>query len=738
MICSGCKSSIFEGGRTWGHHQLPSPKAEYCLLCGWQGEEARVWMGSNLQAALEKNHLYRWTIHRSPTFRESEVSCTIHFRPDVGRFPQLQNASMKKFHLIGAESVRVNLALDNKLGTESVGPQLDAWLDHCRAAHTGRCAVPESPPWVPKRLVDLSTLAEGRVVIRETKPLPGPRPRFVTLSHCWGGPGGPQMIRLLPGNRDVFTDPARGIQVGQLPRNFQDAVEIARLLEARYIWIDSLCILQDGEEFKTEGQLMHLVYRNSYCNLAAAASRHCEGGLFQERQRTAGFGGDIVETSEKSRFGKGRWRVFPAEYWSDQLLMEPLYRRGWVFQERMLSPRILHFAAGQVFWDCASTTACEVLPDGLPWQLDAASSTERYWRERLQLIEKKQGAAAAAPAPAAPQKFFGSADVSFETFWREAVGNYTACDLTQDTDRLLAVWGVAKLVRDQFRLGNGEEDYGVGLWCSQLAEQLAWRSRDPGKAARSPGLSRLWPSWSWASLVGPIDLQPRSSEPGQFYSATNHEGGAVCFELKAADAPRNGSDDVPRELQTKRLAVRGVFVGVAVLVGEEQRTTVITNEEPNINGGGGGGGGGGGEDAGRPEGGTYAYTLRLQHPADERTEMQSTGVFRAFPDSTSEFVQESNNVQCHLVILTASGNQDQDWGDDPWASEEEEEDQVPGAPAWIHGTGVLVVKADLSKDDDGKDHCQQYRRLGVCNFEGLSSDDFNRLEQSHISDLWLV
>ncbi|KAK8127355.1 hypothetical protein PG984_008463 [Apiospora sp. TS-2023a] len=725
MICSSCKSSIFEGGRTWGHHQLPSSEAEYCLFCGWQEEEAKIWMGSDFKAALQRNHLYRWTIHRSPKFRESEASCTIHFRPDVSQFPQLQNAPTKTFHLIGAgeDSVRVNLALDDKLGTDSVGPQLDAWLDHCRTAHSGRCAVPESPSWVPKRLVDLSTLAEGRVVVRETEPLPGPKPRFVTLSHCWGGPGGPQMIRLLPDNRDVFADPARGIQVEQLPRNFQDAVEIARLLKARYIWIDSLCILQDGEEFKTEGQLMHLVYRNSYCNLAAAASRHCEGGLFQERQRIESLGGDIVETSEKSRFGKGQWRVFPAEYWSDQLLMEPLYRRGWVFQERMLSPRILHFAAGQVFWDCASTTACEVLPDGLPWQLDAASSTERYWRERLQLIQK-QGAAAA------PQKFFGSADVSFETFWREAVGNYTACDLTQDTDRLLAVWGVAKLVRDQFRLDNGEEDYGVGLWSSQLAEQLAWRSRDPGRAAGSPGLARLWPSWSWASLVGPIDLQPRSSEPGQFYSATNHESGAVCFELKAADA-QDSSDDVPCELRTKRLAVRSVFVGVVVVVEEAEQRRTTTSEETDTSEG---------DPGGQPDGGTYAYTLRLQHPAGERTEMRSTGVFRAFPDSASEFAQESNNLQCHLVILTASGNQDQDWDDDPWASEEEEaEDQVPGAPDWVHGTGILVVRSEpTSKEDDGKDNCQQYRRLGVCNFEGLSSEDFTRLEQSHTSDLWLV
>ncbi|KAK7926948.1 hypothetical protein PG985_003946 [Apiospora marii] len=710
MICPSCRSSIFEGARAWGHHQLPSSTAEYCTLCGWQEEEARTWMGFDFNAALDKNHLYRWTIHRSPKLRESEASCTIHFRPNVTQFPQLQNAPTKTFHLIGAESVRVNLSLDDRLGTESVGPQLNAWLEHCGTAHTGRCAVPESPSWVPKRLVDLSALAEGRVVVRETAPLPGPKPRFVTLSHCWGGPEGPQMIRLLPENHATFTDPEAGIRVEQLPRNFRDAVEIVRLLRARYIWIDSLCILQDGEEFKTEGQLMHLVYRNSYCNLAAAASSDCQGGLFQDRQNIENFGGDVVETSERSRFGKGKWRVFPSEYWSDQLLMEPLYRRGWVFQERMLSPRILHFAAGQVFWDCASTTACEVLPDGLPWQLDAASSTERYWRERLQLIQQQ-----ASGSSTKPQKFVGSADVSFETFWREAVANYTACNLTQNTDRLLAVWGVAKLVRDQFRLDNGEEDYGVGLWSSQLAEQLAWRSRDPGRAQRSPRLARLWPSWSWASLVGPIDLQPRSSEPGQFYSATNHQGGGVCFELEAGDGQGGGgsNDDVPRELQTKRLAVRSVFVGIAL---EEQR--MAANEEATK--------GGLGQDS------IHAYTFRLVYQ-DGLVGNQSTGTFRAFPDSALEFLQCSD-MECHLVILTASGNQDEAWDADSWASYEE---QVTSAPSWVHGTGIIVVKVAPS-EKDGENTQKQYRRIGVCNFEGLGSDDFSRLEQSHVSDIWLV
>ncbi|KAK8052190.1 HET-domain-containing protein [Apiospora rasikravindrae] len=714
MICPSCKNSIFESARSWGYHQFPASQeslpleAEDCILCDLLKGEIKSWLGSDSSTA-SKNGFYRWTIHRSPRFRESETSCSIHFRPDVSQYPQLGNAPTKVFHLISADSVDVNLDLGKELDAEAVGPQLETWLETCRTTHRGRCAVPDSPAWVPKRLVDLATLADGRVVVRETRSLSSPKPRFVTLSHCWGGPTGPRMIQLVPETLAEFTDPGRGIAIEQLPRNFRDAVLIARRLKTQYIWIDSLCILQDGEEFKTEGQLMHLVYRNSYCNLAAAASGDCQGGLFRTRQKVESFGGDMIETSEQSLFGKGTWRVFPSECWSDQLLMQPLYRRGWVFQERMLSPRILHFAQGQVFWDCASATACEVLPEGLPWQLDAASSTEKYWRERLQLVQNQGQGGADSASPS--RKFVGSADVSFESFWKEAVLNYTSCNLTQNRDRLLAIWGVAKLVRDQFRLDNWEEDYGVGLWSSQLSEQLAWKVQDPSRARRPPELSGLWPSWSWASVVGSIETQLRSSEPGQFYSATSHDGGVVGFEL--ADLPRGAdADDSPKTLQTKFLALRSVFVHVAV-EGQMIITHEAAKEKPHQ------------ED-------THIYTLRLIDQVGHEG-AQCTGLFKVSPDATSEFSQVSSG-DCYLVILTASRDQEQVLEDSGWSSDEDDE---PIKPVWIHGTGLVVVRTALDKEE-GNQNDRQYRRIGVCNFEGLSSEDFTRLEQSSVSDIWLV
>ena len=57
-----------------------------------------------------------------------------------------------------------------------------------------------------------------------------------------------------------------------------------RNLGYRYLWIDSLCIVQDDQEdWDREATLMYNVYTNAECNLAAAASRDSSGGLFFKR-----------------------------------------------------------------------------------------------------------------------------------------------------------------------------------------------------------------------------------------------------------------------------------------------------------------------------------------------------------------------------------------------------------------------------------------------------------------------
>jgi hypothetical protein len=167
--------------------------------------------------------------------------------------------------------------------------------------------------------VDVKTGTAGlyRVIERNQK-INGP---YVTLSHSWGRH--PNFLTLTTENQQRLMK--TGFSISELGnKNFKEAIEVAQHLGVRYIWIDSLCICQAGrdQDFKEEGQYMHLVYQNSFCNIVAAASRDGDGGLFWERSSNALSGTNTKEP----------WIILDKELWAKELLGSPIYTRGWVFQ----------------------------------------------------------------------------------------------------------------------------------------------------------------------------------------------------------------------------------------------------------------------------------------------------------------------------------------------------------------------------------------------------------------------
>jgi hypothetical protein len=200
----------------------------------------------------------------------------------------------------------------------------------------------------------------------------------------------------------------------------------------------------------------------------------------------------------------------------------------------MLSPRALHFGPHQIFWDCAEISACETLPDGLPLPLDRRAAADRHWRGRLQ----ESGTNRHVPVS-------GANDDSIDDFWRVAIENYTACELTNQNDKRLAVWGIAKLVRDLI----GEE-YGAGMWELALEEQLAWKVADCMSTER-PAQLAVNPSWSWTSVKG-IILLPTRLAPKRAYTVRDHEGKPISFAVEEKPRPalhRERSEDIKQEVK---------------------------------------------------------------------------------------------------------------------------------------------------------------------------------------------
>lgn len=307
---------------------------------------------------------------------------------------------------------------------------------------------------------------------------------YMTLSYCWGGH---QPLRLLTDNLDVLRG---GMARRVLPRTFMEAMDVAESLGSSYLWIDSLCIVQDSKtDWGSESQSMHKVYGNSACNLAASASRNPLEGLFRERTAADLLPIIHLNWSDRRSHCVSEFRRIPYIFANYENL--PLLRRGWVVQERILAPRVLHFAEHQLFWECEEKPLlCEAFARGIPG--DPSPWSPRPLRSVVRLSHRKR-----------------MLDEVLE-LWFRVVRNYTRAHLTYDKDKIVAVAGVAALFQ------QAGDEYLYGCWRSRLIECLCWKTDDFGSPlGDNPRLSegrrfrRLddgceAPTWSWASVIGPV------------------------------------------------------------------------------------------------------------------------------------------------------------------------------------------------------------------------------------------
>lgn len=253
----------------------------------------------------------------------------------------------------------------------------------------------------------------------------------------------------------------------QLPRTFADAIEITRNLGVDYIWIDSLCIIQDDEDdWRRETALMEHVYGGSYLNIAAASATSVHGGCWAKSDGMhSGF-------RTKVRVGDGELvREIRDDDCYDRAVWEShLATRAWALQEKLLPPRTLHLGERGAFWECRHTIASEYLPD---------SFTKRLGSGLLKQMRKTE---------------------HLQSWWPQVVRLFTGADLTFPRDKLPALSGVAKRIYCQ----KGGQ-YLAGLWRDERIEaQLCWRADGP---KIRPTEWRA-PSWSWASVDGPISYMP--------------------------------------------------------------------------------------------------------------------------------------------------------------------------------------------------------------------------------------
>lgn len=124
-----------------------------------------------------------------------------------------------------------------------------------------------------------------------------------------------------------------GVPINGLPLSIQEAILATRALGLQYIWIDSLCIVQDSpEDWGIEASLMLQVYRNSFIKFAATDTAGAEGGMCRYRNPRVLLDAEFQGRPNSKIFGNGVWRVVPKALWDEHVLSASLNTRGWVFQ----------------------------------------------------------------------------------------------------------------------------------------------------------------------------------------------------------------------------------------------------------------------------------------------------------------------------------------------------------------------------------------------------------------------
>lgn len=346
------------------------------------------------------------------------------------------------------------------------------WLRECQSKHT-RCAGKISS-FRPTRVLDLLSLPEGKIHLIVTT---GTRlaSNYGTLSHCWGKA---KTLKLLSTNLDTFQD---GIAVDDLPTSYKEALLVASRLDIRYLWIDSLCILQDSEDdWLCEAGMMGEVYRHSYLNIALAGAAENSEASFTERHAEA-IRPAYIEAHWDDQPPEGHY-IIDEEFQSD-LNHSKLRSRGWVLQEVFLAPRVLYLGKSQMWYECIEGVACETYPGWVP-----SAWTNQTGSYSLQSARQE-------PAN--------------HLLWDSVVEAYSSCDLTVLSDRMIAISGVANF----FRQALGDE-YMAGLWKSQLPAELMWRTKRHRTTVRT--VQYRAPSWSWCSIEGDVEFlhRPMMAKPG--------------------------------------------------------------------------------------------------------------------------------------------------------------------------------------------------------------------------------
>ncbi|KAF9458498.1 heterokaryon incompatibility protein-domain-containing protein [Collybia nuda] len=330
-------------------------------------------------------------------------------------------------------------------------------------SHHEICPQPSPNTTLPTRVIDCSDLLRPRVFITNGSV----QERYITLSYVWGEEQPYRLTTHNIGSYDKFVNPE------YIPDTIRDAITVAHKLSLRYLWVDSLCIIQDSEEDKAhEISKIHSIFRNAFLTIVAARAENASAGFLHNKIS--------LNTPSSLPF------IAPDGSTGVMLLSEQersppesTDQRAWCLEERVLSPRALVYSKNALQYECqAGRVNVNNSHNFLPTPQE---------QPRLPDFVFTLGLDGNTPNEPSERDKAKS--------WSHLLQQYTQRALTKPRDRLVALGALSK----QFHSLWPSSKYIAGLWTHQLPHALLWRTRTKGKILPRPQKYRA-PSWSWASV----------------------------------------------------------------------------------------------------------------------------------------------------------------------------------------------------------------------------------------------
>ncbi|ROV96775.1 hypothetical protein VMCG_07883 [Cytospora schulzeri] len=503
-VCNTCQCALeyfsyyLDTAKSGGKAAVEHLPASYLLHAGVQtllsGDDAECHLCVLIMADLRTKRLALESIDQSNIemcWRSEELTPSlIHFAlthkgherttNNYWNFFKLQLWPCSEFDLgLFGEESSSEFERHGNTGSEHSRDRAVQWLSRCQANEDGRhnqCNQRRSG-WLPTRLLDV-TDALKTSVLKLVTPHDHPdafvsNDQYLTLSHCWGAWGSKELPVLTTENLNERQ--TQGLDISLLPRTFKDALEIAQWFQVRWLWIDSLCIVQDStDDWEQEAVMMYSVYKNALLNISADDSNDARWGCFRNRHPLT------VCPMRLQIPGLDDWAAWLAPDSNaifGAVSKAPLAKRAWVFQERQLSRRVLHFTSSELVWECCAEGphfACEIFPEGAP--------LKTVFDDRPKIQSTFDVSSSAEPYKA----------------WDRLCEAYSEKTLRYVTDKAVALSGLAQ----EFQASCPNDTYVAGLWRSRLPNSLLWKSSS--QSGRHETHEYIAPSWSWLSIDGSI------------------------------------------------------------------------------------------------------------------------------------------------------------------------------------------------------------------------------------------